>query len=100
MIRSSLVSLSAPASHWIVIVDKASVKAIVQQQEAAEAIQGDRVSRPPRGYSEVPKALSKGLRIELRNSANHQIQGFFRIEPAEINAMHVVIRCGSGWRIG
>jgi monoamine oxidase len=46
-------------------VDRASVQAIVQQQKAARKIRGENISTPPRGYEEVPHALSSGLRIEL-----------------------------------
>src|SRR5436190_8569853 len=46
-------------------LDRASVKAIAQQIEAAERIQGERIARVPRGYDAVPQRLARGLRIEL-----------------------------------
>jgi monoamine oxidase len=46
-------------------IDRASVKAIVQQMRAAEQIDGDRIARLPRGYDAVPRRLARGLRIEL-----------------------------------
>jgi monoamine oxidase len=44
---------------------RASVKAIAQQTEAAEKIEGDRIARVVRGYDRVPLRLARGLRIEL-----------------------------------
>ena len=46
-------------------IDRASVKAIVQQMRAAERIDGDRIARLPRGYDVVPRRLAQGLRVEL-----------------------------------
>ena len=46
-------------------IDRASVKAIVQQMRAAERIDGDRIARLPRGYDAVPRRLARGLRVEL-----------------------------------
>jgi len=46
-------------------IDRASVKAIVQQMRAAEQIDGDRIARLPRGYDAVPRRLARGLRVEL-----------------------------------
>ena len=47
-------------------LDRASVKAIAQQTAAAEEIEGERMARFPRGYSAIPRKLSKGLRVKLR----------------------------------
>jgi monoamine oxidase len=46
-------------------LDRASVKAIAQQSEAAERIGGDRVARLPRGYDVVPRRLAHGTRVLL-----------------------------------
>ena len=48
-------------------LDRASLKAIVQQLRASTRIEGDRISRLPRGYDVVPHRLARGLRIELRS---------------------------------
>jgi len=48
-------------------LDRASLKAIVQQLRASARIEGDRISRLPRGYDVVPHRLARGLRIELRS---------------------------------
>ena len=48
-------------------LDRASLKAIVQQLRASARIEGDRISRVPRGYDVVPDRLARGLRIELRS---------------------------------
>src|SRR6266852_5781832 len=48
-------------------LDRASVKAILQQTEAARKISGDRIARLPRGYDRVALRLSRGLRIELQS---------------------------------
>ena len=48
-------------------LDRASLKAIVQQLRASARIEGDRISRVPRGYDVVPHRLARGLRIELRS---------------------------------
>jgi hypothetical protein len=45
-------------------LDRASVKAIVRQTRASEAIEGDRIARIPRGYDTVVRRLGRGLRIE------------------------------------
>ena len=47
-------------------LDRASVKAIAQQTEASEEIDGDTIARLPRGYSAVPRKLARGLRVVLR----------------------------------
>ena len=46
-------------------IDQASVKAILQQTSAADEIQGERIGRPPRGYSRVVSEIAHGLAIEL-----------------------------------
>lgn len=48
-------------------LDRASVKAILQQMEAARKIGGDRIARLPRGYDRVAQRLSRGLRVELNS---------------------------------
>ena len=48
-------------------LDRASLKAIAQQLRASARIEGDRISRLPRGYDVVPHRLARGLRIELRS---------------------------------
>jgi monoamine oxidase len=48
-------------------LDRASVKAIVQQLRASARIEGDRIARLPRGYDVVPHRLARGLRIALEN---------------------------------
>jgi monoamine oxidase len=52
-------------------LDRASVKAIVQQTAASEEVEGDRIARLPRGYDSVSRRLGRGLRIELRSRVEH-----------------------------
>jgi monoamine oxidase len=54
-------------------IDKASVKAIIQQTKAAEKIEGDRIARPPHGYEPVVRQLAQGLHVEL-NSAVREVR--------------------------
>lgn len=46
-------------------LDRASVRAIAQQTQAASEIGGDRLARFPRGYDAVPRRLARGLDVEL-----------------------------------
>ena len=46
-------------------LDRASVKAIVQQTKASEKVEGERIARLSRGYDLVPRRLARGLRIDL-----------------------------------
>jgi monoamine oxidase len=48
-------------------LDRASVKAIVQQLRLSARMGGDRISRLPGGYDVVPHRLARGLRIQLRS---------------------------------
>src|SRR4051812_787713 len=45
-------------------LERASMRAIAQQTEAAERIEGDRIARLSRGYDAVPRRLARGLRIQ------------------------------------
>jgi len=46
-------------------LDRASVKAMVQQTRASERIEGERIARMAGGYDLVARRLARGLRIEL-----------------------------------
>lgn len=54
-------------------LDRASLKAILQQMEAARKVSGDRIARLPRGYDRVALRLSRGLRIELQSPV-HEVR--------------------------
>ncbi|HEY2029921.1 MAG TPA: FAD-dependent oxidoreductase [Myxococcales bacterium] len=87
-------------------IDRASVKAIAQQTEAADQIEGERIGKPPRGYGPVVAKLARGLQVGLDSPVREvrQARGFvevateravFRAERALVTVPLGVLQAGS-----
>jgi monoamine oxidase len=73
-------------------IDQASLKAILQQTKAADAIEGERIGRPPHGYSRVVDGLARGLAIELETAVREVRVLKDRVQVISAGATHEASR--------